>query len=457
MAEHKFTSQEKERMLRDVWTFLKNDVYNLYRIWIKKNKEDRILEAIRQRAKIGVLQYELLLNSGYFKKFYSSILYLLRHPHTEIYSEKDLYHLHQIDEIDADVLLSYINMLNGESTKLLAIKKEITSDTYENRAIKGILIKLIQDMNYLIQDLEEIKHKHQQYSKEINKIIDKIKEKRKRISLLSNIGFFKEIPPEFRLKPTPIFMFSPIYSRIYKIWQSYLSFYLPFETNELAVGLIVEWQLYELWVFITILNFVKSILGKPTDTQGIFNEEKGRIKLKIGEIVSEENLCFSLIWQNKWTLHYQKYIPIIGKTNEEIVSYTLPVIPDVTLWNKNDNEIFIFDVKKMLIEEMARNRKYKEIRRTVISQLHQYKDAIIKRDTKEKVVKAAFAIIPKEDIIIKEYKKFLEHWYRKEYGFGFFIFEPQVNGKIENICDYVFGKEKEEKKDENHYNPQHVA
>ncbi|MEN3047075.1 MAG: nuclease domain-containing protein [Candidatus Hydrothermales bacterium] len=104
------------------------------------------------------------------------------------------------------------------------------------------------------------------------------------------------------------------------------------------------------------------------------------------------------------------------------------------LWNKKTDEILIFDAKKVSVKGLISEEEVEE-RRTAIAQLHQYKEAIIDFKTKERVVKGAYAVIPRKARLPLSYEKFFDDEYRKKYGFGVYVFE--ILGEKEEVLRWM--------------------
>jgi hypothetical protein len=417
-----FTDEEINKILKD----LIENLRDLYRIWFKKVPEIEVSWR-KERLSVGAIQYKLLEYEDFFNKLKKAVLNLNRNPHIKIEREILYSSSYEIEDVSPEMFPSYISLYekNEYGGKILAPKKIITENTYENRFVKGTLIKIYKGINELLDSLK-ILDKKEEYKEKIEEMIKKILQRKKEINFLLNLEFINEIDPEFEVKLTPVIKNNPYYNTIYKLYLKWNQYCFPFESGELNLYSFEEWKLYELWVFFEIFKQLKQKFGKDFELKNWFEIEGRKIKLKIGEMEKEREREVNWRKQNL-SLYYQKEF-VFQKNKKGIGSYTIPVKPDIVLWNKRKNEIIIFDVKKQTVESLLKEKNGKY--RTGIAQLHQYKEAIINFETKERVVKGAYAVIPKKTPF-KEYEKFFDKNYRKEYGFGIYVFE--ILGEKEEV------------------------
>ncbi len=436
-----FSPEEMQKILIDLIKYLKD----IYRIWIKQ-KEGVFVAQEKERLRVGVIQYKLLTQSDFIKRLQKAILYLNNNPHIKITPDLIYSPPYEIEEITPDFVTSYIALRNNEVSTLFIPQKIITSNTYENRVIKGFLIKIQKAIDELVKDLKEYLERdrikeNEEYKQEIENMIENIFRIKKRMYLLLRLDFLASIPPEFELKPTPVLKYNPVYNKIYKLYQEFNTFAVPFAPGEFDLQSLDEWQLFELWVFFEIFKQCCEKFGEKYSVENWFKEEKGRIKLKIGEFEREIEGLPQIKWDNNYVLYYQK---IFGFHKEEkgIGSYTISVKPDIVLWNKKNDELLIFDAKKQTVEsiiyESSKEKDEVSKRRTTIAQLHQYRDSIIDFRTQRRVVKGVYAIVPYSPLLLlkhPEYGKFFKDEYRKKYGFGIYTFK--ILGKKEKVNLYI--------------------
>jgi len=416
-----FTRKEMQKIMEDLTQYLKD----IYRIWLKQKSEISVRPE-KERLRVGVIQYKLLTEketeSDFFKRLRKAIIYLNNNPHIKITSDLIYSQPYEIEEVSPETIGSYIALKNNEVSTMLIPKKVITVDTYENRFVKGFLVKILKAINQLANDLRQYLLDDIEYEQEIEKMIDELTKRKSEIYTLLNLDFLQKISPEFEVRPTSVLKYNPIYNRIYKLYLEFNNFCIPSDSGLFNLQSFDEWRLFELWVFFEILKRCRKRFGEGFKVKNWFDEVNGRIKLKIGEFEEGTERALTIEWDNGYTLYYQRSF---GFHNNEkgIGSYTVSIKPDIVLWNKENDELFIFDAKKQTIEELSRDSD----RRTVIAQLHQYKDAIIEFETQRKVVKGVYAIIHRKPNLISpfdsEYNKFFEGWYRKRYGFGIYVFE----------------------------------
>lgn len=396
---------------------------DLYRIWLREKREIGV-RYIREKPALGVIQCKLILAEKFLKRLKKLILYLNQNPHIGINYERKFLNLYEVEEVSDDTLWSYILLKNRESNLILAPQKKITSNIYENRWVKGFLLILIREMNRCIKEIEnyEEKYKIEEYKNKLEEIKEKIEDEKRKIFPLLYLDFLNEIEPQFELKPTSVIKYNPLYNQIYRLYLEFNSFYLPCDMHSLNMGSLDEWYLYELWVFLKIFKQCREKFGENFKIINFFEEENGRIKLKIGELEEEKGQNAYIRWENGWELHYQKYF----STNERVGSYTEGVKPDVVIIDDKKN-YYIFDAKEMLIKDLFREKG-----RNAIAQIHMYKECIKDLKTKENVVKGGYIVAPD---ISYEKKKYFDNEWRKEWGFGILIFQP--DGKIDNIFEIL--------------------
>jgi len=406
-----FLKNEIEKIIKEIIEVLKD----LYRIWIRNNREKIPVIPSREKLNVGVIQFKLLEEE--FEKFKNIIINLSRNPHIHIRKEFLFSPVYEVEEISPQ-MLNYLISSKSESSTIYAPKKVISNDIYENRFVKVILIRVLDWIKKLLKDLEELKG-YEKYKKEINEMITKVEKRIREMNFLLNLEFISDIKPEFEIRITPIIMNNPYYNAIYKFFIKWQSLCFPFEAKDLNLQSLDEWRLYELWVFIKIYKKLREKFGEPKEMD-LFKIDGNRIKLKIGEIEENKYESAKIEWEN-YSLYYQRQFEY-NKTG--IGSYTIKVRPDVVIEKRENSKIkmIIFDAKKMEAESLFKNKKS---RIRVIDQLHRYKECIIDFKSKERLVKGVYAVVPMKGDIGNEYEKlkFFSYDYKKEFGFGFVVFE----------------------------------
>jgi predicted component of viral defense system (DUF524 family) len=253
------------------------------------------------------------------------------------------------------------------------------------------------------------------------------------MNFLLNLEFISDIKPEFEIRITPIIMNNPYYNAIYKFFIKWQSLCFPFEAKDLNLQSLDEWRLYELWVFVKIYKKLREKFGEPKEMD-LFKIDGNRIKLKIGEIEENKYESAKIEWEN-YSLYYQRQFEYNKKG---IGSYTIKVRPDVVIEKRENSKIkmIIFDAKKMEAESLFKNKKS---RIRVIDQLHRYKECIIDFKSKERLVKGVYAVVPMKGDIGNEYEKlkFFSYDYKKEFGFGFVVFEVLNEEGLDEIFKII--------------------
>lgn len=421
MARKILDEEDLKIIIKDITRYFRD----IYRVWIEE--KDKIgIRYVKEKPTIGAIQFSLIYRTNFLERVRKTILYLNNNPHIGIEEKREFLNPYEIEGIDDNTVYFYISLREGKSNLLVAPKRIITSNIYENRWAKGFLISILKEMNRIVKEIEGYEEKVDEKRKEkLNELKEKIKREKKKIIPLMNLDFLKDLKPDFGLKPTSVIKYNPIYHRIYKFWFEFNSFYLPFNPELLDIEYIDEWKLFELWVFFKILDRMKERF-EIEEVKNFFEIEKGRIKLKIGGIKEgKERACIE--FKNKWKLYYQKCF----HDKEKIGSYTVPVTPDFTIVD-SDGNYYIFDAKEMLIKDLFKEgREEKKEKRDPISQIHQYKECIRDLTTGENVVKGAYIIIPKRKGMVDE--KYYDNNWRKKWGFGILIFDPKEG--VEDIWE----------------------
>jgi len=466
-----FSKKEIEKIIKEIIEVLKD----LYRIWIRNNREKISVIPSKEKLNVGVIQFKLLEEE--FEKLKNIIINLSRNPHIHIRKEFLFSPVYEVEEISPQ-MLNYLISSKSESSTIYASKKIISNDIYENRFVKGVLIRILEGIKKLLKDLEELKG-NEKYKKEINEMITKVEKRIREMNFLLNLEFISDIKPEFEIRITPIIMNNPYYNAIYRFFIKWQSLCFPFEAKDLNLQSLDEWRLYELWVFVKIYKKLREKFGEPKEMD-LFKIDGNRIKLKIGEIEENKYESAKIEWEN-YSLYYQRQFEY-NKTG--IGSYTIKVRPDVVIEKRENSKIkmIIFDAKKMEAEDLVKDREDIELstdrlneyienlfsdkidketakskliqyvkglikldRRTAIAQLHQYKECIVDFDNNgERIVKGAYAIIPRKgNVEDEEYMKFFEDNYRTEWGFGAFVFDvlndDELNKELEKVLMVVNG------------------
>ncbi|MFZ8846034.1 MAG: DUF2357 domain-containing protein, partial [Candidatus Hydrothermia bacterium] len=252
-----FLKNEIEKIIKEIIEVLKD----LYRIWIRNNREKIPVIPSREKLNVGVIQFKLLEEE--FEKFKNIIINLSRNPHIHIRKEFLFSPVYEVEEISPQ-MLNYLISSKSESSTIYASKKIISNDIYENRFVKGVLIRVLDGIKKLLKDLEELKG-YEKYKKEINEMITKVEKRIREMNFLLNLEFISDIKPEFEIRITPIIINNPYYNAIYKFFIKWQSLCFPFEAKDLNLQSLDEWRLYELWVFVKIYKKLREKFGEPKE------------------------------------------------------------------------------------------------------------------------------------------------------------------------------------------------
>ncbi|MEN3047077.1 MAG: hypothetical protein ABDH49_08940 [Candidatus Hydrothermales bacterium] len=117
-GEFYFSPKEIFKIMEDLVKYLKD----LYRVYLKQRPEIETM-IIKEKLKMGVIQYKLLTETIFFDELTRAILFLRVNPHTKIESCNVSYEPYEIEEISPDTITSYISLKNYEVSKILAPKK----------------------------------------------------------------------------------------------------------------------------------------------------------------------------------------------------------------------------------------------------------------------------------------------------------------------------------------------
>ncbi|MFW6287397.1 MAG: DUF2357 domain-containing protein [bacterium] len=312
----------------------------------------------------------------------------------------------------------YYNKELGLPTRMLNIDKQISFDTFENRFVKWIILRLLKKLNLFEKRYMGI------YEDRVETFVIKMLNKmKKKLEFILKNSFLQEVGELYKIDSLSLVMqMAPGYREIYKYYlmlQKGLS--INGEIFKLSMKQI--WELYEYWCFLELnkimrekYNLIKNDLI-DIDYSGIY------VKLSRGSSSSIE--YENPVTGEKFNLTYN-----IGQ-GEKITTNQKP--DNVLTLKKEGSAVeykFIFDAKYR-INPAYPDTRYHSIYNGIpgpeedtINTMHRYRDAIVKNheNSTDRVVVGAFVLFPYHDE-----EKFKDHRFYKsidDVNVGAFPFLP---------------------------------
>lgn len=263
---------------------------------------------------------------------------------------------------------------------LIAVKRNETIDTPENRFIKNFL----EELHYIIHSLKKILERTLQIDKKKKTFIKYTSEVNSWLTIiedyLNNPSFRKISKMEFIPSNSQVLQNSAGYQAIFLLdlrLQSGLSLsWNPLEAVTSDVYIKPIYELYEIWCFFTFRSVLCDIFGSECEFINIWSQEKGKINfnLKKGNsscLVFQKNNVKIMFYYNK---EFSQQT-LVGQ------SYSLKFKPDFTLYiadvSNIDRGYFIHFDSKYKVGNLDKLQIESKIsKKEDLVKMHAYKDGI---------------------------------------------------------------------------------
>ncbi len=279
-----------------------------------------------------------------------------------------------------------VNALRGQwITKLVERRREETVDTYENRALLGFLRSLDGQLAAMSKRLSSPAQAANVDSRIIAVQRDRIAKWRSQIADLARRSMFRDLRPDFHLRPTSAFRKKRSYAAAFSAMTKMRAGLGGNVAIIPAVSIERTFVLYEMWCLVMLLRVVAEQF--PLSRSAISNILRGcAMPADLGvRLLQGDEAAVPL--NETTTLRYQKrYSPQTKKTSGW--THLVEVIPDIVFEKK--------DQDGKILQVIVLDPKYRTGKSLLdgLRDLHVYRDAILGHDS-TRLVYSAIALAPR--------------------------------------------------------------
>ncbi len=313
--------------------------------WILPRRRGKPLEfAIYGKGYMSYMVYLYYRRVGFFDEVFKAIYQLTLSPNAKVnsnYKVMEIYALRHIRPYDYEKLLL---ALTNPTSKFYGYDSTIDYKTNENKFVAYFLDKLL-------FDLEDLKRRLKGKVKDgeiegINHYLNKFYYIRKSTFL----SIFQHFP---RFEFSERIIYDPIYNRVFKYFLNYSGNLVDINPTRIDEAIIEEWRIFELYVLLKTVDFIKRRYGNFEIKVREIREE-----MSADEIFNDWRFNFN----DKLRIYYQR--PIDNEVKEtDIFSVSVRLRPDIIV--EKNGKLYILDAKHKA-----------EPQKEDYTQLHTYRDAI---------------------------------------------------------------------------------
>jgi len=389
-------------------------------------------------ANYSLAQMELILH--YISGILSSVAQISRNPKKKLISLRQDVPLAQVRQSDEKTLIKLVTgstpLVQCDAEKVPIALKDIAArlndhlfekasevrhrisyDTYENAFVKGFLLQLLNltfKLNHQLNTLINSSRQDQITQDVARCHLARLHELRKGLNDALQLAFFQEVTPISRVDHTTVTMNKhPDYRKLYRYYLKFRTKMAPLGAEWLDVSLERTYQIYEYWCFMSLVKYLYQKYGSgDLDTSELFtvSPEYGGLSLRLKHGQSSRVRI-----NDRMVLFYQRQYDYYHESATG--SYSFQMIPDIVIeWEKSSGDVstIIFDPKYRV--------NYQAIHES-INKMHTYKDAIVDHNG-NRIVKAAYIMIPNNTCQEGNIQLFLSDKYRVRHGLGICVVTP---------------------------------
>ncbi len=431
--------EDYKAILRDV----NEEIYNLAYGFLARTY---LASEINNKTNNNDSEFYSILNYV-FDKLKKSIDIILYNPYHELQKVSKVVKYHRIQNVSNETI-KYLEkrpylMENVNDRYLpkeaLITKKNVTTNTKENRFLKFMLLKIISKIDKFIL-------KYQKSNSNDNEVLSKLNTFKKEINKRINTSILRNIPSEFNeANLSLVFSMGNGYKEVYKYYLM-IQKGLSISSNIFSLSMKELSLLYEYWCFIKINSLLKKKYQLVSSDFLKINKDGITVLLTKG---AESSLTYeNPQTKEKFKVYY----------NSRRSSKTVSQKPDNILSMHKDSSVksyeFIFDAKYKIDTSPEYIQSYGSIgpKEEDINTMHRYRDAIIYDYNKDKLLEhkdkiknpseainncifGAFVLFPYDNE--EEFKKHKFYKSIEEVNIGAIPFLPSTTKLMEDFLDEI--------------------
>lgn len=277
---------------------------------------------------------------------------------------------------------------NGIERRYRVERKQLTTDTPENRFIKFVLERTGRMLQQLTQQGDR--------SLLSDAFFNRLKVWGKPLEQALAHPLMREIGPAAVLhRESLVLQQKSGYSVVYRVWQQ-LRLYLDALGNDAVAGVRSMDQLYELWCVIEVRRIILT-LGFTEVKTPAFNFTRDGWDTRLAEGMK---YCWEYLRAEDGVRLKLAHEPRFHKTNKPVHSLLVPQKPDILIeatTGKGDTFIWLFDAKYR-VDNGTKDDPRDRVPDDAINQMHRYRDALLYQQQGEAIPSrptfGAFALYP---------------------------------------------------------------
>lgn len=398
--------------------------------------------------KFSLAQMELILL--YLEEIIQTVEAIARNPKKKLYQFRREVPLYQAKQSDETAVLKLVTnpagfiKLESENTpaalkqvadktkgilfdKISEVDNRISYNTYENAFVKSFLVRLLATTRQLEQQLQTLTRDDEGQAQIAQVRIERLKTHKRFIQKALELPFLQEVLPLPVVDRYTVTMAKhPDYRRLYQYYLKFLRTVTPLGQDSLNVSLDRTYQLYEYWCFMKIAGYLmEKFSDNSVDAKDLFTvtPERGGISLRLKH--GEQS---AVRISKNLSIYFQRHYGFIGEGTTG--SYSFLMIPDMVIEQKND------DGSKTVVVLDPKYRVGDNAIKSALGDMHKYKDAIIDQDG-NRVIQAAFILVPKEPESEDIRRRYLNDQYRNKHGFGVVVLTPGQDDHLEHLVEML--------------------
>jgi predicted component of viral defense system (DUF524 family) len=403
------------------------EIYNLAFDFMKKTY---FSSALMYKPNPSLTEFFSIL-SVQFEKLIKSIDLIAKQPHHKLIEAKEIKRYKEGCQMGAKEM-GYLNHHPSSIEKLgtafrpikyLAINKQMTRDTYENRMLKVMV-------QNIIKKLAAVKEHYRRLTRtEDSQLVNKIDHYTKRLHIALNTTFLKEVAPLDRMLQVSLVMqMSPTYRQFYKLYLTLLKG-LSISTDIYRISNKNIAELYEYWCFIKLNSLLRTKYELITTDFIKVNREGLFVSLKKGR--ASQVKYKNPVTGEYFTLTYNQ---------KTMASPTGPQKPDnLLVLRKEMQDIdykYVLDAKYKMNYAKIEDQDIEVPQENDINTMHRYRDAIVYADNKNiyhRPVFGAVILFPGAHEALYQKHKFYKSI--EEVNIGGLPFLPSSTKLVEQFLD----------------------
>ncbi|MFO1442077.1 restriction endonuclease-like protein [Bacillus sp. Bva_UNVM-123] len=438
--------EDYKKLLEEV----NDEIYNLAFHFIRKTY---LGASLKSRANPSKAEFYRLI-SKHFLQFTQALQRIEQQPHRQLQTTHEKVRGDQLSKLDytsrsylrkrANLFVEVKNGIKlGQKQVMpiegLRIKKEVTSDTLENRYVKWMIERLIYKLTDLLDSIQKESKRWKDSSD--SEIIGQIENMKKQLKGKLKQTFWKSIGPLKRSVMSLVLQMAPGYRDAFQIYLT-VSKGLMLQGKFYQMSVKDVATLYEYWTFLKL----GQILGRKYKmiSQDVIKVNREGLYVNLEANQSASRIFQHPVTDEKIILAYQKRERNLPTVNQ---------IPDTVLSieKKGRNYAFnyIFDAKYRI--DYAQNGGYYHSRydkpgpmEDDINTMHRYRDSIVaaNQGPYERTAFGAYVLFP------WTYEKLYQehHFYKSinEVNIGGLPFLPNATTMVERFVERLIEKSPEE-------------